>query len=95
MLPHFTVRDFELPALYEPLDDLGGLRLQVGTQQGLRFEFAKWVAHDNPANGDSGMTSMKPDRCATGDFDGAFQFAVPIPDAVPLPAGLRVGDGLG
>ncbi len=55
MLTNFVLRDFHLPTLAdtnvsaEPFDNLQGRGVQVGAQQGLRFEFARRIAHDHPA----------------------------------------------
>ena len=51
MIPDFVEGDFQLPAHHEPFQDLLRFFVQVGTQQGLRFELAFWVTDQDLANG--------------------------------------------
>ena len=74
---HFFERDFQLPALYEPGDDLYRVSPAVRAQQSLRLEFVLRVADENPAQRHSGHPAVIPDRRAGGDFYRALFVAVP------------------
>jgi hypothetical protein len=92
MFAHVTQRDFELPALDEPFDNLKWGDLRISTEQRLGFEFTQWVAHNHPANRDGGMATMKPDGGTTRDLIGLLSFTIPIAHDIALPPGVAIRD---
>src|SRR5258707_5972182 len=81
----FLEGDFDLPATDEPGEDIARTDVEIGSQEGLRFEFAFGIANEQPADRHRRRAAAIPDGGATGDFDEAVGSAVPEADAVALP----------
>src|SRR3954447_18439558 len=67
-LPGFLRGRFHLPTPGEPGDDLRRLRVEVGTKEGLGFEFASWITNQHPTQGHGGQLRAVPDRRARDDL---------------------------
>src|SRR5260221_3124067 len=81
----FLEGDFDLPATDEPGEDIARTDVEIGSQEGLRLEFAFGIANEQPADRHRRRAAAIPDGGATGDFDEAVGSAVPEADAVALP----------
>src|SRR6266478_7385450 len=77
----FLEGDFDLPATDEPGEDIARTDVEIGSQEGLRFEFAFGIANEQPADRHRRRAAAIPDGGATGDFDEAVGSAVPEADA--------------
>ena len=75
--PHLLKGDLQLPVQHKPLEDLGRVRCQVRTEQGLGSEGALGVSDQYPANERRRLAGAVPDRPLRGEFHGAVGAAVP------------------
>src|SRR5258708_32163980 len=91
----FLEGDFDLPATDEPGEDIARTDVEIGSQEGLRLEFAFGIANEQPADRHRRRAAAIPDGGATGDFDEAVGSAVPEADAVALPGDFGIGEGGG
>src|SRR5258708_34152570 len=83
----FLEGDFDLPATDEPGEDIARTDVEIGSQEGLRLEFAFGIANEQPADRHRRRAAAIPDGGATGDFDEAVCSAVPAADAGAVPGG--------
>src|ERR1700681_2745460 len=81
----FLEGDFDLPATDEPGEHIARTGVEIGSQEGLRVEFAFGIANEQPADRHRRRAAAIPDGGAAGDFDEAVGSAVPETDAVALP----------
>src|SRR5258708_36219739 len=86
----FLEGDFDLPATDEPGEDIARTDVEIGSQEGLRFEFAFGIANEQPADRHRRRAAAIPDGGATGDFDEAVGSAGPEADAVAVPGGFWI-----
>ena len=68
----FLEGDLELPARDEPLEDIDGSGVEIGTEEGLWLELAERIADQQPSNGQPGQAGVVPDGSAGGDLDDAI-----------------------
>src|ERR1700687_2184846 len=90
MSANFRECYFDLPATDEPGEDVAGTSVEVGGEEGLRFELAFGIADEKPTDRHRGHAAAIPHRGATGDIDGAVGSAVPETDAVALPGDFAI-----
>ncbi len=81
----FLKGDFHLPARDEPLEDIDGGGVEIGAEEGLRWEFTARIAHQQPANGHWGQAATVPNGGTGGDLNDTIGAAVPESDGVALP----------
>src|ERR1700681_1998086 len=86
----FLEGDFDLPTAHEPGEDVARTCVEIGGEEGLRFEFAFGIANEQPADRHRRRAAAIPDGGAAGDFDDAVGSAVPETDAVALPGDLGI-----
>ena len=82
--------DLKLPAGDEPLEDIDGSGVEIGTEEGLRLEFAERIADQQPSDRHRGQTRVVPDGGAGSEFDDAIGAAIPEGDGMALPNGTGV-----
>src|SRR6266852_4606316 len=73
----FLEGDFDLQATDEPGEDIARTDVEIGSQEGLRFEFAFGIANEQPADRHWRRAAAIPDGSAAGDLDEAVGSAVP------------------
>src|SRR5260370_34655813 len=88
----FLEGDFDLPATDEPGEDIARTDVEIGSQEGLRLEFAFGIANEQPADRHRRRAAAIPDGGATGDFGEAVCSGGPDADAVAVPGDLGVGE---
>src|SRR3974377_1329575 len=86
----FLEGDFDLPAAHEPGENVARTGVEIGGEEGLRFEFTFGIAHEQPADRHRRHAAAIPDRGAAGDLDEAIGSSVPQTDAAALPADVAV-----
>src|SRR3954453_1000131 len=91
MAAGFLEGGLDAPAADEPAQDVHRVGVQVGAQEGLRFLFTFWVAHQHPADRHL-HAGVVPERGAGGDVEGAFGAAIPAIDPDPVPERGAGGD---
>ena len=79
--------DLKLPAGDEPLEDIDGSGIEIGTEEGLGLEFAERIADQQPSDRHRGQTRVVPDGGAGGEFDDAIGAAIPtaLPNGTGVP----------
>src|ERR1700720_2337176 len=92
MSANFRECYFALPATDEPGEDVAGTSVEVGGEEGLRFELAFGIADEKPTDRHRGHAAAIPQRGAAGDVDEAVGSAVPETDAVALPGDFSILD---
>lgn len=95
VVAHLAERDFQLPALNEPAQDLHRILGEVGAQQSLRLEPTKGIAHQHPADRDNRHPAVTPDGGGGADLDDALPAAIPTRYCDAFPWCGRVGQHLG
>jgi hypothetical protein len=70
----------QLPAEYEPLDDMNWCYLRVGAQKSLGLEFRQRVANQDPAQGDWRQPSVVPDGSVRGHLQETLVAVIPGDD---------------
>jgi len=95
VVAHLAERDFQLPALNKPAQDLHGILGSIGAQQGLRLEPAEGIAHQHPTDRDDGHPAVAPDSGGGADLDDALAAAIPTRYCDAFPWCGRVGQHLG
>src|SRR3954447_10429831 len=91
MAAGFLEGGLDAPAADEPAQDVHRVGVQVGAQEGLRFLFTFWVAHQHPADRHL-HAGVVPERGAGGDVEAAFGAAIPAIDPDPVPERGAGGD---
>src|SRR6202043_3124490 len=81
----FLECDFDLPAGDEPGENVARAGIEIGGEEGLRFEFAFGITNEEPADRHGWQAAAIPDGGSAGDLDDAVGSAVPETDAVALP----------
>ena len=92
MSANFCKCDLDLPATDEPAENVAGSSVEIGREEGLRFEFSFGVTDEKPADRHRRHTGAIPDGGAGGDFNEAIGSAVPETDAVALPRKFAILD---
>ena len=82
--------DLKLPAGDEPLEDIDGSGVEIGTEEGLRLKLADWIADQQPSDRHRGQARVVPDGGAGSEFDDAIGAAIPEGDGMALPNGTGV-----
>src|SRR5215210_3497416 len=77
------------PAADKPAQDVSGVGVQVGAQEGLRFLFAARVTYEHPADRHA-HAGVMPERRAGGDVQALLGATIPAVEADPMPARGRV-----
>src|SRR4051812_27277260 len=89
MATGFFEGGLDAPATDEPAQDVHGVRVQVGAQEGLRFLFAARVTYEHPADRHA-HAGVMPERRARGDVQALLGATIPTVEADPMPARGRV-----
>ena len=93
MSSNFCKCDLDLPATDEPAENVAGSSVEIGGEEGLRFEFAFEVSDEKPADRHRrARRSAIPHGRAGGDFDETIGSAVPETDTVALPRNFAILD---
>src|SRR5712691_8020488 len=90
MRADFLEGNLDLPAAHEPGENVARTGVEVGSEEGLRFEFAFGIADEQPADRHRRHAAAIPDRGAGGDLDEAIGSSVPETDAAALPADFAI-----
>lgn len=77
MFAHVLEGRFHLPAAHEAGQDIQGAEVQVGAQQGLRFEFSQHVSYQDEAKRHGRQARVIPDRPGTSNVNTTFGLALP------------------
>src|SRR4051812_49879791 len=90
MAAGFLDGGLDAPTADEPAQDVDGVGVQVGTQEGLWLFLTLWIAHQHPADRHL-HAGVMPERGAGGDVEPALAPAIPAidPDPVPGCGGVR------
>src|SRR5689334_12399374 len=86
MRTRFFKRDFDLPALDEPLQDLHGRDTLVRAQKRLWLEPAGRIAYQDPTQRHWRFATVIPERSTAGDIELLSLMTIPVAqrDALPL-----------
>ena len=81
------MRDFHLPPLNEPQQNLGGLGAHIGADKSLRLELAKRITDEHPADRQWRMLGLEPQTGASRDLQRTSKLAIPVFDLAVDPVG--------
>ncbi len=85
--------DLDRPAPDEPAENVERIGREIGAQEGLRFEFAERIAHQDVADGNT-TARMVSQSSAGNNLHHPFAVAVPSRHQQRAPTCLRVGEAL-
>src|SRR3954464_14803295 len=93
MAAGFLEGGLDAPTADEPAQDVHGVGIQVGAQEGLWLFLTLWIAHQHPADRHL-PPGVMPKGCARDDVEPALAPAIPAIDADPAPGCGWIGQPL-
>ena len=91
MGPYLMERNLHLPAPGKPEQDLDGIYLLVGAQQGLGGKLAQRITNEDPADGNGDKARMVPQGGLGDILNSAVSVTIPAGERDRRPDGRRIG----